>query len=77
MINLSGMEVIVSPFVQDAPKFKFDPGFLDGSTKVIDEFNRWLLERFGTNPTYLMLFNRKIVTNERGLAALRKATEGK
>lgn len=45
MINLSGMEVIVSPLVQDMPKFEFDPKFLGGSTRTIDEFNRWLLER--------------------------------
>lgn len=74
MINLSGMEVIVSPFVQDMPKFEFDPKFLGGSTRTIDEFNRWLLERFGTKPTYLVLFNKKIVTNERGLAALRRVS---
>jgi len=78
MINLSGMEVIVSPLVQDMPKFEFDPKFLGGSTRTIDEFNRWLLERFGTKPTYLVLFNKKIVTNERGLAALRRVSaEGK
>lgn len=78
MINLSGMEVIVSPLVQDMPKFEFDPKFLGGSTRTIDEFNRWLLERFGTKPTYLVLFNKKIVTNERGMAALRRVSaEGK
>lgn len=77
MINLSGMEVIVSPLVQDMPKLKFDTAFIGGSTRTIDEFNRWLLERFGTKPTYLVLFNKKIVTNERGLDALRNATKEK
>lgn len=79
MINLYGMEVIVSPLVQDMPKFEFDPKFLGGSTRTIDEFNRWLLERFGTNPTYLVSeAGRKIITNERGLAALRRVSaEGK
>lgn len=48
---------------------------LGESTGTIDAFNRWLLDRFGTKPTYLVLFNKKIVTNQRGLAALRKATE--
>jgi len=77
MINLYGMEVIVSPLVQDMPKLKFNAAFLGGSTRTIDEFNRWLLERFGTKPIYLMLFNQKIVTNERGLAALRNAGKAK
>lgn len=75
MINLYGMEVIVSPLVQDMPKLKFNAAFLGGSTRTIDEFNRWLLERFGTKPIYLMLFNQKIVTNKRGLAALRNAAK--
>lgn len=75
MTNLSGMEVIVSPLVQDTPKLKFNAAFLGESTGTIDAFNRWLLDRFGTKPTYLVLFNKKIVTNQRGLAALRKATE--
>jgi len=78
VINLSGMEVIVSPLVTDTPKLKFNAAFLGESTRTIDEFNRWLLERFGTKPTYLVLFNKKIVTNERGLAALRRVSaEGK
>lgn len=78
MINLYGMEVIVSPLVQDMPKLKFNTAFLGESTRTIDEFNRWLLERFGTKPTYLVLFNKKIVTNERGMAALRRVSaEGK
>ncbi len=77
MINLSGMEVIVSPLVTDTQKLKFNAAFLGESTRTIDEFNRWLLERFGTKPTYLVLFNKKIVTNERGLAALRNAGKAK
>lgn len=74
--SLYGMEVIVSPLVTDTQTLKFNAAFLGESTRTIDEFNRWLLERFGTKPTYLVLFNQKIVTNERGLAALRNATNG-
>ena len=48
MNKFNGLEIIVSPLIKDRPKIKFDSSFLGGSTRAIDNFNRWLEERFGT-----------------------------
>lgn len=65
-----GTKVMVSPFLTDIPKLKFDSYFLDGSTKTIDDFNRWLLENFGTIPPFVMP-DEILFTTEDGLSMLR------
>lgn len=72
MNHLCGLEVVISPLVEDMPKLKFH---WDDPTPVMMEFNRWLLERFGSNPTFYKIGN-KIVTNERGRRLLQQIPEG-
>lgn len=72
MNKFNGLEIIVSPLIKDRPKIKFDSSFLGGSTRAIDNFNRWLEERFGTVFEALVTPT-QIFTSERGFAAIKKA----
>lgn len=74
MSPLYGLDVIVHPLVEDKPKLKFDASFLGGgSTKVIEDFNRWLIDQFGWTPTYIRIGNR-IYTSKLGIEMLKKAS---
>lgn len=72
MNTFNGLDVFISPLVQDTPKLKFDHSFLGGSTPAIDEFNRFLEARFGTNAGFIIT-QRAIYTSRRGFNALKEA----
>lgn len=74
MNSIYGLEIIVSPLIKDKAKLRFDPSFLGGgSTRAIEEFNRWLEERFGTKCEYLITPN-AIYCSASGFDALKRST---
>ncbi len=73
MNRIYGLDIIVSPLIKDRAKLRFDPSFLGGSTRTIEEFNRWLEERFGVKWEYLITPN-AIYCSARGFDALKQAT---
>lgn len=73
MNTIYGMPIVVSPLLRDRPVIEFRTNALGFTTPAIDAFNTWLGEQFGHQFTFLRIGD-KIVTNERGLRAIREAT---
>lgn len=73
MNSFAGLEIVVSPLLKDKPKLQFNPAFLGGSTRTIDEFNRWLEEQFGHKIQFIVTPNAIYCTNN-GFLAIKKAT---
>ena len=67
-----GLRVRVNNFVRDTPKLKFDTTSLGFSTPAINEFNKWLEERFGMHHCFI-LFENEIHCSEKGFEAINKA----
>lgn len=69
MNTIFGVKVVVSQMVDDTPKLKFS---WPEPTPLMHEFNRWLLQRFGSNPTFFRTTD-SIITNRRGYELLKRA----
>ena len=67
--GISGMRLVVSPYVPKEPKIKLSQDFKWCSAEFRSQFNQWLLDQFGTKDCAYM-FNETIVMSPEMAAQL-------